>query len=393
MTTENGGISFDNTKIAFAHYSNASLKRAYRVYQLVGNQTLSKIGATLTKLAVQVHFPIKPFLKPLIFRQFCGGETLSECMANIALLQQRNVTTNLNYGVEIKKSERDFDKTLEKNLGAIDFASRKNYVNIISCKISGLGFFSTLEKIQAGQKLSNSEQESFERMKRRLETLCDFAKKNDTKLYWDAEESWVQDVIDNLVNELMEKHNTERVVVYNTFQLYRHDRLDFLKKSHQKAQDKGYLLGAKLVRGAYMEKERERAKIYGKPSPIQPDKKATDKDFDAAVDFCLQNIEGISFCVASHNEKSSLLATQLMQQYKIDKNHPHVWFSQLYGMSEHITFNLAAHGFNSTKYMPYGPVGDVIPYLIRRSEENTSIDGQMGREISIIKKELDRRGI
>jgi proline dehydrogenase len=393
MTSTQGKLSFEDTKTAFVHYSNASLKRAYRVYQLVSNEALSKVGAVITKLAVQFHFPLKPFLKPLIFRQFCGGETLQECMENIALLQQRKVCTNLNYGVEIKKSERDFDKTLEKNLGAADFASRKNHVDVISCKISGFGFFYILEKLQAGVALTNDEQQSFERMKKRLDTLCDFAASNNTKIYWDAEESWVQDVIDNLVDELMEKYNTGNVYVYNTFQMYRHDRLDFLHQSIQRAAQKGYKLGAKLVRGAYMEKERERAKSYGKPSPIQPNKEATDRDFNAAIDVCLKNIGNVSFCVASHNEYSNQLAAELMEKYGIDKKHPHVWFSQLYGMSEHITFNLAAHGFNASKYMPYGPVQDVIPYLIRRAEENTSIDGQMGREISIIRKELERRGI
>lgn len=393
MTKLNCELSFEDTKTAFLHYSNPSLKRAFRVYQLVGNEFLSKFGATLTKIALAIHFPIKPFIKPLIFKQFCGGETLNEALVNINLLQQRGVTTNLNYGVEIKKSERDFDKTLEKNLGAIDFASRKNYVNVISCKISGFGYFSLLEKKQAGQTFTKSEQDSFDRMKKRLDTLSEFASKNNTKIYWDAEESWVQNVIDELVDELMEKYNKNEVFIYNTFQMYRIDRLSFLKKSFLRAKNKHYLLGSKLVRGAYMEKERAKALSLNLPSPIQPDKKSTDKDFDEAVEYCFQNIEFISCCIASHSEESSLKAAELLTNMNIRKNHPHVNFSQLYGMGEHITFNLAAHGYNATKYMPYGPVNDVIPYLIRRAEENTSIDGQLGREITIIKKEIERRGI
>lgn len=393
MIKSNQAISFENTKTAFLHYSNSSLKRAFRVYQLISNKHLSQLGASLTKIAIAVHFPIKPFVKPLIFKQFCGGETLNEALSSINLLQQRNVTTNLNYGVEIKKSERDFDKTLEKNLGAVDFAGRKNYINVISCKISGFGFFSLLEKKQAGHTLTESEKESFERMKKRLDVLCDYAAKNDTKIYWDAEETWVQDVIDELVDELMEKYNKEKAIVYNTFQMYRVDRLDFLKKSFLRAKSKNYVLGAKVVRGAYMEKERERAAILGKPSPIQPDKQSTDRDFDAAIEYCLRNVEKISCCVASHSEDSTMKAVKMMEELNIRKNHPHVFFSQLYGMGEHITFNLATCGYNATKYMPYGPVQDVIPYLIRRADENTSIDGQMGREITIIKKEIERRGI
>lgn len=384
-------LSFENTEIAFQHYSNSALKRALSVYKLIGNNLVSKLGSVAVKIAIAVHFPIKPFVKPLVFKQFCGGESLNESLSTIQLMQQRGVSTSLNYSVEIKKSEEDFDKTLSKNIGAVEFAGKNTSVKVICCKVSGMGYFSILQKVQEKEKLTKKEKASFKKMKERLNTLCELAASNGTKIYLDAEESWVQDVIDDLVEELMAKYNQEQVIVYNTFQMYRHDRLTYLKETLTNAKKEGYLVGAKIVRGAYMEKERDWAEDHGLPSPIQDTKEDTDRDFDAAVKYCLENIELVSICIASHNEGSSLLATKLMQERNIATNHQHVWFSQLYGMGEHITYNLAAHGFNTSKYLPYGPVKEVIPYLIRRADENTSVDGQMSRELTIIQKEIDRR--
>lgn len=393
MENTSSQISFQDTQTAFAHYSDNSLKTAYRVYQLIGNNLLNNIGTTLTKIAVAINFPLKPFVKPLIFKQFCGGEDLKECVSTIELLKQRKVRCSLNYSVELKKNETDFDKTLKINKSIIAFAANKNYVSSISCKVSGFGHHHIMEKVQNQEDLTLEEQDHFERMKDRLHELCLYASENNTQVYLDAEESWVQDVIDDIVDELMEFYNQNEVFVFNTYQMYRHDRIQFILKSIDRAKAKNYKIGAKLVRGAYMEKERERAEKLNYLSPIYPDKESCDLGFNGALDLCINNIDTVSTCVATHNEYSCLLATKIMEENEIPKNHPHVRFSQLFGMGEHITFNLAEHGYNAAKYTPMGPVQDVIPYLIRRAEENTSIDGQLSREIMVVKSEIERRGL
>lgn len=386
-------LSFQDTQTAFAHYSDKSLKRAYRVYKLIGNNLLNSIGSGLAKFAIAINFPIKPFVKPLVFKQFCGGETIDECATTISLLKQRKVKCSLNYGVELKNTKEDFDRTLAKNKSIISFASKNNYVSSISCKVSGFGHHEIMEKVQLGEDLTTDEQDKYMRMVDRLHELCLFAYENGTQVYIDAEESWVQNVIDNIVDELMEFYNKDGVIVFNTFQMYRHDRFEFLEKSIEKARAKGFMVGAKLVRGAYMEKERLKAEKEGYPSPIHPDKDSTDLAFNAAIELCIKNIDVVSTCIASHNEYSCLLTTKIMEQNNIPKDHQHIRFSQLYGMGEHLTFNLAEHGFNANKYTPMGPVQDVIPYLIRRAEENTSIDGQLSRELSVVKSEIKRRGL
>jgi proline dehydrogenase len=393
METKPKKISFSNTEVAFAHYSNRSLKKAYGVYQFIGNSVLTNIGTTLTKIALFMHFPIRPFVKPIIFNQFCGGENLKECMPTINLLEQRNVHVNLNYSVEIKHSEKDFEKTLCKTKGAIEFASRKKAISIICCKVTSLGYADILEKRQFRKELSEKELQAYNKMVERLEEICDYALKYDVGIFWDAEESWIQNEIDMLVDGFMAKYNKEKALIFNTYQLYRADKLEDLETALAQAKKGGYILGAKLVRGAYIEKENQWAEENDEVSLIHQTKKAVDKDYNLAVKLCIENLSNVGVCIASHNEQSNLYATELMLKHNIQPSHPNLTFSQLYGMGDFITFNLAEQGYNANKYLPYGPVKEVIPYLIRRAQENSSIDGQMSRELSMLKKELIRRSI
>lgn len=382
---------FFNSKTAFASVSDSELKDIYNLFRLLGNSFLTEWGTSLTQWAIRFHLPVKPFVKPLIYDRFCGGESLEKCIPVIAKLQQKGVFVNLNFGVELKENEDDFDKTLDENLRAIAFAEDYGNVNIVSVKTSGLGPFKLLEKKQQGIAFSKKEENAWSKMLHRLDAICLEAARRGMKVYWDAEETWVQDAIDDLVDDLMERYNKTSVTVYNTFQMYRHDRMVFLIDSLQRAKEGNYLLGAKLVRGAYMEKERLMAEKENRTSPIHETKALVDRDFDDAVRYCIDNIEHISFCVASHNEYSNYLAARYMEKNNLPKDHPHVWFSQLYGMGEHVTLNLAKNGYNAVEYLPYGPVKEVIPYLIRRAKENSSIDGQMSRELEIIRTEMRRR--
>lgn len=388
-------LSFDNTKIAFKHLSNRQLNKADVLFQLIGNKFLTGIGSGLSKAAISLRVPFaKKVIKWLIYEQFCGGETLKEARnTTVKELAERDIAVNLNYGVEAKESEREFDKALKKNLEAIQFGGENATVQILSVKPTAFGSISLFEKKQSGEKLSKAEIKKFTRIKERFIQICDTAIENDMQIYFDAEESWIQDEIDVIVDDLMAKYNQEKVLIFNTYQLYRHDRLAYLKKSFEKAKKENYLLGAKLVRGAYIEKENDRAEEMNYPTPLHSDKASVDKDYNLALEFCLKNVDQIVFCVASHNEESNLLCANWMDERRIERNHPHVWFSQLLGMGEHISSNLAHAGYNVAKYVPYGPVKEVIPYLIRRADENSSAGGQMSRELSIIAKELKRRGI
>ena len=384
---------FFSTETAFADHSDRELRRIYDLFRLLGNNTLSQLGAGLTQWAIRWHLPIKPFVKPLVYDRFCGGETLEKCVPVIARLELQNVMINLNYGVELKESDDDFDATLQENLRAIAFAEQYDTVRIISCKVSGLGPFELLEKKQNGTLLSEEDEAAWDRMVHRLDAICLEAARRGIKIYWDAEETWVQDAIDDLVDELMMRYNRTGVTVYNSFQMYRHDRMAFLMESLDRARTNDYLLGAKLVRGAYMEKEREHARKQGLPSPIHETKALVDRDFDDAVRFCIDHIDHVSVCVASHNEYSNYLAAQHADDRSLPRDHPHLWFSQLYGMGEHLTLNLAKKGYNAAEYVPYGPVREVIPYLIRRAQENSSVDGQMSRELQVLRSEMERRGM
>lgn len=382
---------FENTEVAYATKTNGDLQKAKALFQLMGNNSLVNLGSSLATFALSLHLPVSPLFRYTVYNHFCGGETFDECKKTIQQLKERKVGVLLNYGVELKETEEDFDKTIARNLEAIEFAGSNKSVNALCIKLTGFGRFALFEKIQQKEKLSIAERKEILAVKKRFEKLCKAAEQNEVALYVDAEESWIQNPLDELVEEMMALHNRKHCIVFNTFQLYRWDRLDYLKQQIAKAKAGNYLLGAKLVRGAYMEKERERAEELSYPSPIHKNKKAVDSDFDEAVNLCLQNLSHSYVCIASQSEASNLLAIQQIDKLKIERTNERILFSQLYGMGDNITFNLAKLGFHATKYLPYGPVKDVIPYLIRRAQENTSVEGQMGRELSLIKKELRRR--
>ena len=382
---------FENTVVAFAPKTDTELQKAKWLFSLIGNNKLVSLGTSLADFALKIHLPISPLFRVTVYEHFCGGETFDECKKTIAKLHKSHVYAMLNYGVELKEREEDFDKTIEKNIEALDFAGKNKDVKVLCIKITGFGRFGLFEKMQAGKKLTKAETEELERVKYRLNNLCQSASKNGVSIYVDAEESWIQDALDSMVEDVMAKYNNQKAVVFNTLQLYRWDRLDYLHEQLKTAKSKGYILGVKLVRGAYMEKERHRAADMGYKSPIHVDKESVDKDFNSAMNLCLDNLDHVSVCIASQSEESNMLAVQQIDKKKIDRKHPHILFSQLYGMGDNITFNLARLGFNASKYLPYGPVKDVIPYLIRRAQENTSVSGQMGRELRLLVTEIERR--
>jgi len=382
---------FENTQVAFAHKSNGELYKSRTLFQLMANNALVSAGSSLAGLALSLHLPVAPIFRWTVYNQFCGGETFTECKHTIEKLAQRSVGVLLNYSVELKETEEDFNKTIEKNIQALEFAGKNKSVKALCIKLTGFGRFALFEKMQLNQSLTDAERKEFDHVKHRFDKLCSVAQQNEVPLYIDAEESWIQDALDQLVEDAMKKYNRNHCIIFNTFQLYRHDKLEYLQVQIEKAKAENYILGAKLVRGAYMEKERARAAEYNYPSPIHKNKKTTDKDFNKAVNICLDNLDSLYLCIASQSEQSNLLAINLIERKKIEHNHPRILFSQLYGMGENVTFNLAKHGFNATKYLPYGPVKDVIPYLIRRAQENTSVAGQTTRELALVKKEIRRR--
>ncbi len=384
-------VSFDDTQTAFSAKSDADLRRAYGLFRLISYNWLVRISPPFVNAALALHLPVKGIIRSTIFRHFCGGETIEACDGTIRSMAQFRIGTILDYSVEGKESEVDFDHGLEQTLATIRRAKGDPHIPFSVFKPSGFARFALLEKLNAGQTLSEAEQLEFTRFRKRVETICELGAANGVPIFVDAEESWIQDVVDQLVREMMMRFNKERVMIFNTLQMYRHDRIDYLRQSLEHAKVNGYKAGFKLVRGAYMEKERERAEKMGYPSPIQPDKTATDRDYDAALRLCMERIEDVAICAGTHNEASSLLLTELMQSKGLATDHPHVWFSQLYGMSDHISFNLAKAGYNVCKYVPYGPLTAVLPYLIRRAQENTSVAGQTGRELSLIIQERKRR--
>jgi proline dehydrogenase len=371
---------------------------------------LVKIGTRITPWAIRTGLPIKGLIRKTIFKQFVGGATLEET-ANVAKkLGEFGVQVILDYGVEGgEHSEEAFDHATDEFIRVIDYAGTQPNIPYMSVKITGIARFGLLEKLdhsveanagslmkrfsKAIESLAENEKTEWLKVQDRLLRICRTAAEKKVGVFIDAEETWIQDPIDVITILMMEQFNRGRVVVYNTLQLYRHDRLQFLKDSYEAASQRNFILGAKVVRGAYMEKERKRAEQMNYPSPIQPDKKTTDKDFDEAIQFCIDHIDRIAVVVASHNEYSNLLTTQLLQQKGLPFDHSHVHFSQLYGMSDNITFNLAKAGCHVSKYLPFGPIKDVVPYLMRRAQENTSVKGQTGRELALIKKEMKRRGL
>jgi len=387
-------ISFDNTEIAFKSKSNKSLKRAYFLFKIIGNPTMVKVGKVATNAALNLRLPVQGLIKKTIFTQFCGGEAIADCKNTIDLLGQYGIGTILDYSVEGKTSEEDFDATVSEIISTIETASKSKNIPFAVFKVTGISRFSILERANESiDNLSEKETSEYDTIVARIDKICKAAFENQIPVFIDAEETWIQDTIDRITHQMMQKYNKERAIVFNTVQLYRHDRLSFLTNAIDEARNNGYHYGVKLVRGAYMEKERTRAKEKGYTSPIQPDKVASDNDFDKALDLVVTNIDIVSVCAGSHNEKSSLLLTELMKKNNIDKSDKRVYFAQLLGMSDHISYNLSHAGYNVAKYVPYGPVKEVMPYLLRRADENTSVAGQTSRELSLIMKEKKRRGI
>lgn len=384
-------FSFDNTEIAFKSKTNAELKQSYLLFKAIGYNWLVKAGPPLVNTAFTMGLPITGIIKKTVFKQFCGGESMNDCDATMNQLYSLGVGTILDYSVEGEEKEEAFNATTTETLETITKAKNNPKIPFCVFKVTGLARFDLLAKVTAGESLTSTEESEYGRVKNRIYNICKTAHDNGVRIFIDAEESWIQGAIDDMAHEMMMTFNKERAIVYNTIQLYRHDRLAFLKQSHTHALANQYYLGVKLVRGAYMEKERERAEKMGYPSPIQPDKAASDHDYNEALRFCIQHIDRISICAGSHNEDSSRLLAQLMQDAGIAHNDARVYFSQLYGMSDHISFNLSHVGYNVAKYLPYGPVKAVMPYLFRRAAENTSVKGQAGRELSLISREVARR--
>jgi proline dehydrogenase len=387
----NSLVSFDNTQIAFAGKSNTDLNRAYWLFKLLHFNWLVKISPPFVKFALWAKLPIKGLIRKTVFHHFCGGESIEDCRSTINELAKYHIGTILDYSAEGKETEESFDAALAQTLATIEEAKNNTNVPFSVFKPTGFVRFELLEKINEKKNLSEEDKKEFERFQKRIAKICDTGFENNVPIYIDAEHSWIQNTIDEIAQSMMMKYNKERVMIYNTIQMYRTDRLDFLKKSHEQAVKNNYKLGMKIVRGAYMEIERKRAAVKNYPSPIHITKTETDKSFDDSLRFCVDHVNDISICCGTHNEESNLLLTELMQQKRIAHNHPHIWFSQLYGMSNHISYNLAKASYNVTKYVPYGPVATVLPYLIRRAQENTSVSGQTGRELSLILLEKKRR--
>ncbi len=382
-------ISFDNTETAFQAKNTGDLNRSYWLFKLIGNPGLVKMGASLAPLALNMG--MGGLIKRTIFRQFVGGENINDCANAINELGKYGIGGILDYSVEGKESEKDFDHCRDETIATFDMAKKNKNIPFCVFKVTGLARFALLEKVSSRVSLTDEESKEWDRVRGRVAAICDTAAKNKQPVFIDAEESWIQQAIDDLANENIWRCNKEEAIVYNTFQLYRHDRYDYLNWSIEEARKRGVHLGAKLVRGAYMEKERERATQMGYASPIQPDKQATDRDYDRAVELCVNNINMTSFCAGTHNEKSSAKLAQMMNDKGLSHSDKRIYFSQLYGMSDHISFNLASEGYKVSKYVPYGPVKEVLPYLIRRAMENTSVKGQTGRELGLIIKEKKRR--
>ncbi len=385
-------IDFFDTEVAFSSRSDEELRRMRWLFRAMSSPRLVRWGAPLMLWAARRRFSwLEPIIRRTIFSQFVGGTTLLDCAANIERLAQYGVLTILDYGAEGKETEVDFNRTMNENLRAIDFASRSAHIPVVSIKVTGLARTGLLEHIQRSRSLGREELNEYRNALKRVDTICHHATKKGVSVFVDAEESWIQDTIDHFVWLMMKRYNRERVVVYNTFQMYRTDRLQFLLDSFDRSRKEGFLLGAKLVRGAYMEKERERAAKMGYTDPISADKQTVDDHYNAALSFCLEHIEHVALCNASHNAHSARLQIERMRQKKISPQHPHILFSQLFGMSDNLTFNLARAGFRVAKYVPYGQVFEVIPYLIRRAQENTSITGDVSRELALIEQEYRRR--
>lgn len=382
---------FNNTEKAFSLKSNSELNRAHFLFQMIGKPALVKIGTSLTNFALKFHLPVEGIIRKTVFDHFCGGVNEQDCLQVVAKMHTKGVSSVLDYSVEGKEEEAQFDACLKMTLKTIDFAKENKAIPFAVFKPTGLGRIDLYEKVGVKATLSTTEQEEWNRVVARFEKICQYAFDHDVQLLIDGEETWMQDAADEVVERMMEKFNTKKAIIFNTLQLYRWDRVPYLKALHQRAKEKGYHIGMKLVRGAYMEKEAKRAVEKGYKNPICESKQATDINFNEGLNYMLDNITEMAVFAGTHNEESSYLLMNLMKEKGISNDDSRIWFGQLYGMSDNISYNLAANNYNVAKYLPFGPVRDVMPYLIRRAQENTSVAGQTGRELTLIISERNRR--
>lgn len=383
-------LSFDNTELAFKMFNDVQLKRAKRLFKLVASKFLLKLGKTLLPLALKINLPVSWAVKN-IYRYFVAGETINDASVLAERLGRFNVKSIPDYSVEGKGSEASFLHVKNELLYAIEIIANSKDMPFAVFKPSGMAPFSVLEKVSAGIKLNAEEEASFDGIRDRWNAVFEFGATKNVPVLVDAEESWIQKAIDELLMEFSLKFNTETPIVWNTFQMYRHDRLELLRKQIEFAREKGIKLGYKFVRGAYWEKENKYAARKGITSAVYQKKEETDAAYNEAMKICFENRDIVHFMNASHNEESNYYLAELMLSRKVDPAEPGIWFAQLLGMSNHISFNLAKTGFNVAKYVPYAPLRKVMPYLLRRAEENSSIRGQTGRELALIEKEIERR--
>jgi proline dehydrogenase len=384
-------LDFRDTKTAYADKTTAQLKEKYRLFRLLNSPFLNSLGTGATRFALALGLPVEGLIKSTIFEQFCGGETIEECSGRIAELGRSGIGTILDYSVEGRFKEDEFDQTRDEVMRTIERAKDDANIPFAVFKMSGVAPLGTLERMSAKKKLDAKSQAKCERIHKRVDEICEFAHSLNQPVFIDAEESWIQDAIDRIATEMMEKYNRDDAIVFNTLQMYRKDRLQFLRDSRKRASLGRYTFAVKLVRGAYMEKERQRATELGYPSPIHEDRDGTDHDYNAALEYCLKHVDSVAFVAATHNERSTQNLVQNMNRQGVRTDHPNVFFSQLYGMGDNLSYVLAKNNYNVSKYLPYGPVRDAVPYLIRRAEENTSVAGQVNRELELIGAELQRR--
>lgn len=382
---------FDNTEIAFQLKSDSELERAYFLFKMIAHQPLVRIGTAVTNFAIKAHLPVEGLIRVTVFDHFCGGISELDCMKTVDAIYKAGVCSVLDYSVEGNENDKEFDSVVARTLKILDLVKEKQAIPYAVFKPTAVGRFDLYVKVGQGEKLNEEERLEWDRVCLRYETICNKASELDVALLIDGEESWMQNAADDIVEEMMKKYNRKKAIVFNTLQMYRWNRMDYLKGLHQRAKEGGFIVGMKLVRGAYMEKENERAEEMGYPTPICESKKATDDNYNAAVRYMMDHLGDMELFVGSHNEESTLLALSLMKEKNIAINDPRIWFGQLYGMSDHISYNLSDRGYNVAKYLPFGPVRDVMPYLIRRAEENTSVAGQTTRELSLLSQERKRR--
>ena len=382
---------FENTEIAFKLRNDRELRKAVMLLRLMSYPAVVRLSGILANLAIRLGIPVRWIVKPTVFSLFCGGESLVESQKVVDRLAKHKVRSLLDYAAEDQQTDEKIESAIREIIATMDYAVKNPAVPFTVFKPTALAPVHILSQTGLQTEEGKLSCPGTEKFSKNFRTLCQSACKRGIPVMIDAEESHYQQIVDNLAAEMMELYNKEKVMIFNTIQMYRHDRLDFLKESIRNARKKNYHLGIKLVRGAYMEKERERALKLGYPSPIHPDKESTDNAFNRAITICLENIDITDLFAGTHNEQSLLMLMDRMKEYKLENSDPRIYVSQLYGMSDHISFNMAACNYNVAKYLPYGPVSYLLPYLIRRAEENRSVTGQAGRERRLLKLEIERR--